>query len=193
MNDDFLPTDYEVPSESNYMRFQQGENRFRILSKPIIGWEDWKDKKPLRFQYNNKPKQAVDPTKPIKHFWAMVVWDYAKNKVSILEITQKSILSIIQGLCKDPDWGNPTEYDIKVKKTGSDMETKYETTPTPHKALAENIKTAFYGLKIDLNALFTGNDPFNPSVKVAESGDPGSDESQMPPPDDFGNYESLPF
>ena len=39
----FLPQDYEIPQDvGNYMKFEDGENKFRILDKPIIGWEGWK-------------------------------------------------------------------------------------------------------------------------------------------------------
>ena len=38
----FLPKGYEIPtSEGGYMKFAIGENRFRILGKPILGWETW--------------------------------------------------------------------------------------------------------------------------------------------------------
>ena len=49
---DFLPSDYKIPTTSKYMKFKQGENRFRILTSPIIGWEYWvnteKGRKPVR-------------------------------------------------------------------------------------------------------------------------------------------------
>src|SRR3990167_3551310 len=97
----WLPSDYEAPKgESNYLKFQKGENRFRILSSPIIGWEDWENKKPLRFTMGAKPDKPIDPACPIKHFWAMIIWNYTLNKIQILEITQKSIQGAIQQLAK---------------------------------------------------------------------------------------------
>ena len=42
--DNFLPIDYEVPEKAgNYMKFEDGINRFRILQKPIFGllYSDW--------------------------------------------------------------------------------------------------------------------------------------------------------
>ena len=40
MKDQFLPTSYEVPNKpGNYMKFADGENRFRVLASPILGWE----------------------------------------------------------------------------------------------------------------------------------------------------------
>jgi len=160
-NDSFLPEDYvQLTGNKNYMKFEQGENRFRILSKPIIGWIDWKDKKPLRFGIKDKPSAPVDPTKPIKHFWAFVVWDAKENSIKILEITQAGIQSAIGTLAKDADWGSPFNYDIKVVKTGEKLETEYAVNPVPHKAISKEIKELLAAKPIDLQKLFAGEDPF---------------------------------
>jgi len=160
MSDNFLPEEYKVPGESAYMKFQLGENKFRIMSKPIIGWEDWKDKKPLRFRMNERPTHAVDPEKAIKHFWAMVVWNYATNKICVLEITQKGVQNSIAALAKDADWGNPLEYDLKVTKTGEGLGTEYSTAPVPHKPAPADAVEALKAKPCNLEALFDGNDPF---------------------------------
>lgn len=46
----FLPTGYAVPkAPSDYMKFEDGKNKFRILSAPLMGFMYWtKDKKPVR-------------------------------------------------------------------------------------------------------------------------------------------------
>jgi hypothetical protein len=160
--DNFLPDAYEVPSSSgNYLKFDQGENRFRILSKPVIGWEDWKDKKPLRFHMDSKPEKPVDPKKPVKHFWAMVVWNYKLGRIQILEITQSSIQKAIKALAADEDWGDPLAYDIKVSRTGEGMETEYQINPAPHKPIAEEIVEQQSTVKVNLDSLFEGKDPFS--------------------------------
>lgn len=162
MPDDFLPQGYEVPESSGFLKFKEGETRFRIISKPILGWEDWKDKKPIRFKFDEKPQKPIDPAKPIKHFWAMAVWDYQANRVAILEITQKGIQTTLRGLAQDPDWGDPSQYDIKVERKGSGMETEYEVKPVPHKPLTEEIKAACAETKVYLEALYVAGDPFVP-------------------------------
>lgn len=117
----FLPEGYEAPaSNANYMKLLDGENKIRILSKPIVGWLDWKDKKPLRFRMNAKPEKPVDPAKPIKHFWAFLVWNYAESHVQVLELTQATIQKAIADLSKDDDWGPPFGYDIKITRKGKD-------------------------------------------------------------------------
>lgn len=171
-NNDFLPAGYEQPKTGgNYMKLKSGENKFRILSKPIIGWLDWQDKKPLRFAFDNKPLKSIDPTKPVKHFWAFVVWNYQDEQINVLELTQSSIQGAIKNLSADNDWGSPFEYDIKIIKTGEKMETEYKVNPIPHKPLADEIKKAFSDKPCNLNALFTNDDPFE---KIATSNN-GSD------------------
>ena len=165
---DFLPTKYEVPSsQDKYMKFIQGDNKFRILSSPIIGWEFWVDgedgkRKPLR-KPMDKPftmDEADDPEK-IKHFWAMAVWNYKDEKVQILEITQKGIQKSLRALSVDADWGSPVQkYDITVNKTGEKLETEYQTRPTPPKKMDEGIIKLYEDMNIVLERLFDGGDPF---------------------------------
>jgi hypothetical protein len=157
----FLPQDYQAPaSGGGYMKLQDGENRIRILSHPILGWEDWRDKKPLRFTFDAKPAKPVDSQKPVKHFWAMVVWNYSEEAIQILEITQTTIRNSIEGFCKDADWGAPYFYDIKIIRKGDGMETEYAVNPSPHKPLAPAIKEAFLAKPAWLPALFSNGDPF---------------------------------
>lgn len=171
-NNDFLPEGYEAPKgNSNYMKLQNGENKFRILSKPIIGWLDWKENKPLRFPMDKKPSAPIDPKRKVKHFWAFIVWNYNENKIQVLEITQSTIQSAITSLSKDPDWGSPFKYDIKVMRSGENMETEYQVNPVPHKKVSEEIQEAYMAQPINLEALFTGDDPFAVTAESAKSDD----------------------
>src|SRR5258706_654653 len=157
----FLPSDYQAPkSNSGYMRFQDGENRFRIISLAIFGWEDWKDDKPIRFRYNAKPEKSVNPLKPFRHFWAFIVWNYADAKIQILEIVQASIRKRLEELSKDVKWGQPYGYDIRVLKQGEAVETKYMVLPCTPQEIDPHIRSEFYKLPLDLEELFRAGDPF---------------------------------
>lgn len=164
--DEFLPSDYEIPdSSTGYMKFEEGENRFRVLSSAIIGWESWvKDKegnrRPKRWRMEEQiPAEEIgdDP----KHFWAFVVWNYKTERVQILEITQKGIMRSIKALTKNEKWGDPKNYDIVVTRTGKTMQdTEYQVTPDPKEDLDKGIKKFYEDLEIDLEALYRGEDPF---------------------------------
>lgn len=174
---EFIPKDYKSPvSNSGYMKLQQGENLIRILSTAIMGWVDWKDNKPHRFKMNNKPKTSFDPKKPVRHFWAFIVWDYADKAIKIMEITQSTIQGELQNLSQDEDWGNPSQYDVKITRKGESLETEYSVIAKPKKDLTEEIKTAYDEKKINLSALFSGNDPF----KVADKSVGEEDEDKIP-------------
>lgn len=167
-NNDFLPVDYEPPAGGgNYMKFQDGENKFRILSKPIVGWLDWKDKKPYRFKMKNKPDKPMEQN-PIKHFWAFVVWNYSSESIQILEVTQQTIQSAITNLYKDEEWGAPFHYDIKVNKKGKALDTEYSVTPSPKRELNDIIIKASLDKPCYLEALFEGKDPWVVTDKHTE-------------------------
>ena len=159
----FLPQGYTVPKSSGgYMKLVDGDNKFRILSAPILGWEDWQDKKPIRFRFDQKPMSSIDPEKKVKHFWAMIVWNYADEEIQILEITQSSIKKALEARCSDEEWGAPYFYDIKIKRSGEALNTEYDVTPVPHKPLPAHIRKKFDEKPCNLEALFDGADPFAP-------------------------------
>ena len=158
----FLPDNYQAPKNNNlYTKLQDGENKFRILTQPILGWEDWIDKKPVRFRMEEKPEKPHDIKKPIKHFWSMVVWNYTLERIEIFHITQASIRYSIESLYNDSDWGAPYFYDIKITRKGEGMDTEYIVNPIPHKKLNPAIEAAFKDKPVWLEALFDNSDPFS--------------------------------
>jgi hypothetical protein len=165
-----LPKGYELPKAGgNYLRFESGENRFRIMSDYIVGMEYWVEKAdkrvPVRIRMEDKmhPDDLEFVKDAPRHFWACVVYDYADSKIKIMEITQKSLMRTLTGLEEDPDWGDPKGtkgYDVVVIKTGEKMETRYELRAKPKKELDPGIVQLFKDTSVNLNALYKGEDPF---------------------------------
>jgi hypothetical protein len=155
--DTFLPNDYKIPETSNYMRFIEGENPFRVLSSAITGWEYFNnEKKPVRQKEEfDVPPLDIKPGGEIKPFWAFVVWNYNAKRVQILELTQKGIMKSIQAYVKNSKWGDPKEYDFIVTREGSGLDTEYGVAVNP-KSPAPSITIP----KINLEALYVGADPF---------------------------------
>lgn len=166
MTNDFFPKGYEIPkAPSDYMKLEDGQNKFRILSSPLIGFMYWtKDNKPVRSPdpFDGVPDDArLDEGKfKPKHFWALVVWNYAESRVQILELTQASIQGPINDLVCNADWGDPREYDITITKKGQKLDTEYTVQPSPQKAVPVEAHKAYREMRIDLEALFRGADPF---------------------------------
>jgi hypothetical protein len=169
----WLPENYEKPvaSGGNYMKLQDGANKLRILSAPILGYEYWTDEnKPVRLKV--MPEESPEDMKSegkVKHFWAFVVWNYKEKRMQILELTQVSIQGPITDLVNSEDWGNPQEYDLTITKKGQKLDTEYTVQPSPHKAISSEAVQAYEHAKVDLNALFKGEDPFGVKDKSEEN------------------------
>lgn len=185
MANPFLPEDYEVSGGSggNYMKFEDGENKFRILASPIIGWEWWVDEDGVPRRKGARPKKGDKPVRvpqdgeipadagdTVKEFWAMPVWNYQaeydkkskeySGQVQVLELTQKSIMRTIHSLARDKEWGSPLGYDLNVVKDGEGLDTTYEVIPSPPKKATAEITKAYKAMTIEMEALYENGDPF---------------------------------
>ncbi len=183
MTDTFLPEKYEVSGGSaNYMRFEAGSNKFRILSKPLIGWEWWVTKDGAVRGRNERPEKGdkpvrvgrdgkipADATEVVKEFWAMPVWNYKTGKIQVLELTQKGILRTITTFARDAEWGSPLGYDLQVIKTGEKLDTSYEVIPSPHRAMPKEVTDQFDKMEIKIEALLEGKNPFGEDKGSTES------------------------
>ena len=158
----FLPIGYEVPkSSSSYTKLEQGKTKIRILSDSIVGTLVWNGGKPHRFAQDQKVDVKPDkPTDKPRHFWAFVVWNYETNKVEILEVTQKGIQESIMSYFQEPDYGDPKKYDLTITRSGESLDTKYQVIAGIPKKLEPEIEKAYKDTPINLQALFTGEDPF---------------------------------
>jgi len=196
MKEGFLPQDYQLPEEKtksggDYMKFEPGDNRFRILASPVTGWVWWEEdsegnKKPVRVKKVNEIRDES-----AKHFWAMPVFSYASKTVKILEITQRTIQDAIYGFANDPDWGSPLNYDLVVRKTGEQLKTAYTVSNKPTTELDPRIAKMFEEKKINMDALFTGENPF--SATQAPLPEPTDEAPAVKTEDGDIDLSDLPF
>lgn len=158
---EFFTQDYKLPTSSNYMKFLEGENTFRVLSSAIVGYEYFnKENKPVRSKMPFDETPGIKEGGEVKHFWAFAVWNYKDEKVQILEVTQKGIMGYIKGLVDNKRWGNPTGYDITVNRVGTGLASEYTCRAEPHSVIEDKIAEAWSKSNINLNALYEGGDPF---------------------------------
>lgn len=181
--DDFFgnaPANYEVPkSEGRYMKFKApGKYKFRILEKPIFGYEGWKviDGKdvPQRFKMDEKPADtSAFKNGQLNHFWAMPVWNFNTGHVEILSFTQKGIQADVEGYARNEDWGSPLTYNLTVTREGTTRDdTKYSTQPSPHSELPAEALEAWAKVKAEgfnIAELYTDGDPFKPTSPAPEA------------------------
>lgn len=181
----FLPDDYKIPTETRYMKFQEGENKFRILGSflnntAIMGYEYWitdedKNRKPVRVKMgvnipitNLEEDPKTGELQLPRHFWAFPVYNRKDKKIQILEITQKTVMNGIRDLTRNSKWGDPTKYDISVVRDDSTGKTAYSVMPEPKEELEKEINDQYSAMTIDLEKLFTGGDPFGSDIKPEE-------------------------
>jgi len=135
-----------------------------------MGFVYWRsDNKPVRLyeEPQDRPGDMREGDK-LKFFWAFAVWSYREGKVQVLEITQSTIIEQIKGLIFNADWGDPKDYDFTVTKRGEKLDTEYTVQPSPQKPLTAAQMKAYREARVNLEALFSGGDPFGDSVKPAE-------------------------
>jgi len=176
----FLPEGYTIPKSSDggkYTKFEQGKNRIRILSSPLMGYEYWTE--PTEEKPKGVPIRSLNPFVGIpedakldklgrfsqKYFWAMKVYNYNTSQVEILQITQKTILNVILEYSNDEDYGDPRTYDITISRKGEKMESEYTTTVSPPKEAIEQVTDADLATPVNLQALLTGSNPFDTVVE----------------------------
>lgn len=178
--------DYKIPTTSKYMRFEEGDNRFRILGSfaegtAIRGTEYWRTvdgvRKPVRLKPNVpvpvgelEINQFGDPDVP-KHFWALPVYNYNDKLVQILEITQKMILNFIKKQVENPKWGDPRDYDFVVTRSVEKGKTTYTVANDPKEKIDEGILQLYKDMDININALYDGDDPFTSKKDSEEAFD----------------------
>lgn len=178
---DFLPKGYKEDA-GGYMKLEEGENRFRILSSAVVGYEYWNEDKegnrrPIRKHMDEDliMSEIQEPDK-VKKFWAFIVYNYKEEAIQILELTQKGLKMAISSLIKNPKWGSPINtYDLVINREGKDKGTKYSVVPDPKETTDKKITEAFKKKYVDLEALFRGDDPFlKMTGKMNENVDPDS-------------------
>lgn len=178
MSGDFYQEGYRLPDKKKqFMKFEVGDNHFRILSAPLMGFVHFNNEnKPVRKLFvdgdfseeemkQNKAKKDADSGnyEGSRHFWALIVWSYNHSAPKILEITQSTIMKAIDSHVKDQDWGDPRAYDIVVTRTGTGKtDTEFSLRAKPKKELSKDISDIVIELenKCNLNALMSGDYPF---------------------------------
>lgn len=162
---------FKMPKKnSNYMKLEKGENKFRIMAAPITGWLYWTEtadgRRPTRLH-----EGELHPTEA-KFFMSFIVYDYATVGFAIAEFTQRSILDSIIEFDQDEDYGDITSYDIKITRKGDGMTTKYSVKALAPVALPKEALEMWKNTNINLDALFDNGDPFADNVGVVADGMP---------------------
>ena len=167
--------------------------RMRCVGVGITGWVGWTNaKKPHRLATKPAPEQyhpdiQTADGEPYKHFVATIVYVYETDEFKVLEMTQKMLINPLMKCIQNPEYGQPTDFDITIEKEGSGKEgTKYTLIPSPPKPLSKAIASRFAETDVDMKALFRDGDPLNPggAKSAADPVDDDEDEEDEEDVDD---------
>jgi len=158
----YKPKDKSEFDTSLFTKFQVGDNKIRILSKAVIGYSWWSDKKKTVVKtINDIPSNVPQGGRNgYKEFYAFKIYNHTLGTVQLMEVTQSSIKRAIYQLDNSEDWGDIREYDININRVGEGMETEYTVTPTPKKELKPEILESVERVKLDWDKYFDGEPPF---------------------------------
>jgi len=193
----FITDDYVAPaSGSGFTKIKDGENRFRILSSPLLLWVIWSDKKVTRLRYDvtKKPAKPQGENASVKHAWALIVWNYAEKRIEVMELDKMTLINPLLTHAKDKDWGHPKHYDVVFKKSGSGKDgTKYEFVAKPKSEPIDEIVTAFTDNPIDLEQLLVeGGNVFLQSGGSETSTTPATSTAKVVTPDNYVDGDDIP-
>lgn len=92
--------------------------KLRIATEPAI------------FESESKPDENNNTRLSTRYAW--VVWNQDKQMAQVLQ-QSATFFKQLAGFAQDDDYGDPMQYDIKVKRDGEGLETTYQITPSPKK------------------------------------------------------------
>ena len=80
--------------------------------------------------------------------FAVTIYNQTDSQAQILMLS-KTAFGDIYDLTEDSDWGDPEAYDITMKRTGQDKETRYSFIPSAKKALEAAKKAEVESIVLD--------------------------------------------
>jgi len=171
----FLPEGTAIPQKNDgYFKFELGDNKIRIVDNAVTGYELWVKGKPIKRKENKFSSEELanadinkftGKIKTPEYFWAFPVYNYKLNKIQILQVKQVTIMRDMETYLGDEDYGtDPTKYDLVVNQyEGENKKVKYSTRAKPQKEIDPQIIQMYKDTPINLEALFTGENPFTSS------------------------------
>lgn len=125
----------------DFLNLKEGENVVRIVTKPYVYYVAWvRDSsgvsRKIRSAAENCPLVLAGHTPKPRYY--VGVLDRTSGEVKILEIGNQ-VYKAIASYIKDPDYGDPSNYDIKIIRApkGTSPSSFYTVLPKPPKPLTK--------------------------------------------------------
>jgi len=110
--------DYEPPvSKGLYHTFEDNKTyTMRIVSEPV-GYLS-------TFERGDKVTERM--------MYAWLVWNFETESVQVMKLPKTAYKEIAK-FGKDPEYGDPQEYNLRITRTGKNFDTKYDIVASPKK------------------------------------------------------------
>jgi hypothetical protein len=104
--------DYKLPATSgNLLKLEDGKPvKIRIVGEPVVFDSEYKDQMTTRY--------------------AWVVWNYREQLAQIFMVPKTAFKQVYE-LATNEEWGDPTQYDIAFKRSGTGKDTVWVVQPSP--------------------------------------------------------------
>lgn len=115
-------------SDGLFLKVQPNEKvKIRVLGLPAIFQSRFEDQKTGKVQVSTK--------------YAWPVYNHDDEKVQVFQ-GGAQVYNGLLALIEDDDWGDPTNYDVTIGRTGSGTDTKYSVVGSPKsKDVPKDIET----------------------------------------------------
>jgi hypothetical protein len=105
-------------SSGDLLKLEDGKSyKVRIIGEPWVYTSKFNDDFSTRF--------------------AVTIYNQTVERAQILMLP-KGAFGTIFDLVENEDWGDPIEYDITIKRTGTGLDTEYSIAPSPKKELDQD-------------------------------------------------------
>jgi len=151
--------------------------KIRFLTEVTSGYSLWGEEDGEVKVYRAKTEEEIDKSKAgyyrgkknkVKQFIVAIVWNYTSGQFEVFETDKAQIIKKLWTMDQDQDLGDLRKYDIKVSKTGTGMETRYEALPLGASKLADDIKRQFSELSYNLENVFNDENPISGAKSSSE-------------------------
>lgn len=107
-----------------YLKLKDGETvKLRIASEPAIFETEAERDDPD----NPGQKKTVITTR-----YGWLVWNQETKTAQIMQ-QSATFFKNLAALAQDEEWGDPTGYDIKISREGTELDTKYSIVPSANR------------------------------------------------------------
>jgi len=170
----FYDAKFKVTKQKDqFLKLKEGANKVRFLADHLVCFEIFVEMTDDTNQKQIKPLRKSEPftSEELSHLvlkdkkekqkltLIQLVYDYSDEEFKFLSIGQNSILTALKEYSQNPDYGNPTNYDITISRKGQNLETEYTFMPSPPKPLDKAVKARSKNLNFDLTKLLDGQYP----------------------------------